>query len=62
MVTICPRCGEDVGIRVGLDDGETLTCTSCDAEYTVQDVRDLIACWGPLLVWLDAHPSKQTGK
>lgn len=57
METICPRCGEDCRINVALDDG-SLTCTGCDAEYTVDDVRAVIAAWGPLLGWLDAHPAR----
>ena len=59
LPTICPRCGEDCLISVALHDGDTLTCTGCDEGYTVDDVRALVASWGPLLAWLDAHPARR---
>jgi hypothetical protein len=56
---ICPRCMVDgATISVDLDDGEALRCHDCDETYSVTEVRELIASWGPLLVWLDLHPSK----
>ena len=58
MNTICPKCLEDATQRIDLGDGDTVTCTGCDEEYSVDAVRKLIASWGPLLGWLDAHPSK----
>lgn len=59
MTTICPRCGEDVCIRLDLHDGDQLTCTGCESEYTVSQVREMVEAWGPLLAWLDAHPARQ---
>lgn len=36
-------------------------CPRCSEEYTVSEVRKLIASWGPILAWLDTHPSKKEG-
>ena len=58
MKTICPQCMENAVITVDLDTGSDLLCTDCDAEYKLDDVRVMIASWGPLLVWLDAHPAR----
>ena len=58
MKTICPKCLNDETIRVNLDDGETLTCTGCDEEFTADDLRELVASWLPLLAWLDSHPAR----
>ena len=58
MKTICPKCMDDVCISVNLDDGDTLTCSSCDEEYTVAAIDELIESWKPLLAWLKAHPAR----
>lgn len=58
MTTICPKCMEDVCIRVNVHDGDTLTCDNCDEEYTVAAIDELIESWKPLLAWLKAHPAR----
>lgn len=58
METICPKCLEVCTILLDLADGDTCTCMNCDEEYTVADVRGLVAAWGPLLKWIDAHPAR----
>lgn len=59
MEAICPRCGEDTAITIDLTDGDTCHCPECDSEFTADGVRALIAAWGPLLDWIDAHPSRK---
>ena len=61
MTTICPKCLGHATIRIDLDDGETCTCSECEEEFAVSDVRALVASWGPLLAWLDSHPAKKAG-
>ena len=58
MNTICPNCLEVATQRIDLDDGDTVTCTGCEEEYSVDQVRRLIESWGPLLGWLDSHPAR----
>jgi hypothetical protein len=57
---ICPKCLNEETVRLNLDDGDTLTCTGCDEEYTVGDVAALVASWAPLLKWLQSHPARQS--
>lgn len=54
----CLRCGEPAKVSVDVTDGETFYCFSCDTEFTVAVVRELIASWQQILAWLDAHPAK----
>ena len=54
----CLRCGERGSVRVRVDDGDTITCSACDEEFTAADVRAVVDSWGPLLGWLDAHPAR----
>jgi hypothetical protein len=59
MTLHCIMCGEDVTIRVDLDDGHALTCTGCDSEYTTDDVERVIGEWREILPWLKSHPSRK---
>ena len=56
----CPRCGEDGGvISIDLNDltaGEACQCRECDVYFSLDDVRDIIAKWAPILTWIDAAP------
>lgn len=59
MKPICPKCLDpEAAVSVDLGDGESLCCAGCDQPYTVAEVREMIASWGPILVWLDAHPAR----
>jgi hypothetical protein len=58
MTLPCIKCGEEAAIRVDVQDGDTLTCCGCDAEYTVEDVEQVIAEWREILPWLKAHPRR----
>mgnify|MGYP000966219394 CR=1 FL=1 len=54
----CPKCGEpDAALLFSLADGETITCQDGGCEFTVDDVRDLLARWAPVLAWLGALPA-----
>jgi hypothetical protein len=60
MNAVCIRCGSaDGGLTVDLDDGDTLRCLGCEAEYSVGDVVEVIESWGRLLPWLLAHPARK---
>jgi hypothetical protein len=53
----CPCCGEpSANIAVNLwllgDDG-AFTCTECEGEFSVADVRGFIAKWTRLIGWLE---------
>ncbi|MBV8094432.1 MAG: hypothetical protein JO110_14645 [Acetobacteraceae bacterium] len=54
----CPLCGEaDADIYLSLADGDTCRCGSCDNEFTLTDVRNLMAKWQKVLTWMDTMPS-----
>lgn len=52
----CLRCGDTGCVRVSLDDVSRFTCSSCDADYSTDDVRDILASWNKVLTWLDSAP------
>ena len=52
----CLKCGETGSVRVALDDVSVFTCSSCDTEFTADEVRDAMASWSKLLRWLDTAP------
>ncbi len=49
----CLHCGEEETVRLHVHDLNTFTCSSCDAEFTADDVRDEMGRWAKLLAWLD---------
>jgi hypothetical protein len=51
----CIRCGSEE-VCIDLDDVTRLMCGDCDEVFTPDDVRDLIARWGPALAWLESAP------
>jgi hypothetical protein len=56
---VCPKCCEAATVRVDVLGGEACQCDGCGEEYRIADVRAVVASWGPLLAWLDAHPAKK---
>lgn len=52
----CPRCLATGMVRLDLSDLDTCACTECDEEFTLADVRGLIAAWAPVLAWIDSAP------
>ena len=55
----CIRCGEDAVIRLDLNDGDTMSCSECEKEFTVSDVEEVLACWGAILPWIKSHPARK---
>lgn len=53
----CPDCGEKGTLRVDLNDTSSLSCWSCETEFTTEYVRDLLATWTNVLAWLESAPS-----
>jgi hypothetical protein len=55
----CPLCGNaDATLRLYLDDCETVTCSECEEEFSLDVVRELVAAWTKVLAWVDAAPAK----
>jgi uncharacterized protein (DUF983 family) len=55
--TTCPHCGEAGTLTLNVADVHALTCQSCDAETTADELRAIIAGYGRLLAWLDTAPA-----
>lgn len=58
----CPCCGEaKAPFSVNLDSLDdpdcAFTCRSCDAEFGVPFVRDLVARWSAVCDWIDRAPA-----
>jgi hypothetical protein len=58
---LCLRCAEEETVRVDVHALHTFTCTSCDAEFSADDVRAEMARWEKLLAWLDTAPAFKGG-
>lgn len=52
----CVKCSEKE-ISLDLDDCQTFRCRSCEEEYTVDDVREIIAEYSKVLAWIDTAPT-----
>jgi hypothetical protein len=56
----CPKCGEaEVSIALIITDltaDDACKCCECDAEFSLDDVRQFIARWGRVLAWIDQAP------
>lgn len=52
----CPKCLEDATISLNLADMDTCKCDSCEEEFTLDNIRDIMKKWAPVLKWLDAAP------
>lgn len=59
MELTCPKCLSNEVIRLDLTDGDTLTCSGCDEEYSLADVEAVVASWSKMLPWLRCHPARQ---
>ena len=59
----CPRCGEaSANIALNLwsledPDGENFSCTECDADLSLTDIRNLVGKWSRLLSWIETVPT-----
>lgn len=56
----CLKCGEEGTSLLNLSDGDTITCSECDAEFTVVDIKDIVGTWAKLLPWIESHPARQS--
>lgn len=56
----CPRCGEQsacISLNLfSLEDGEGAHCHECDTTWDIDEVREIMRRWAPILKWLDAMP------
>ena len=55
----CPKCGEEAVVTLRLDsfeEDDACKCASCEVEFPLADVRDLIAKWSRVLTWLESAP------
>ena len=53
----CPLCGSADDVQsLDLDDLSTFRCGGCDEQYSLDDVRQLVASWQRVLTWIDAAP------
>lgn len=53
----CPKCGEVDGVSLNLAELDTCHCTSCDEEFSLALIRDLVAAWAPVLAWVAMAPA-----
>ncbi len=53
----CLECGERDAVRVNLED-MGFCCSSCDHEFSVADVREMMASWARVLDWVEMAPAK----
>jgi hypothetical protein len=57
MNAICLKCLDpDAVLKLDLADGNTISCESCNEEFSVIDVRRVLDGWAKLLPWLEANP------
>lgn len=50
----CPLCGSiNSIISLQLDDCETLSCSECEEEFTVTDIRVKVMSWAKFITWID---------
>lgn len=52
----CLECG-DKSIRVYLDDvAGVFQCGDCEAEFSAREIRERIASWEAVLIWVESAP------
>lgn len=54
----CLKCGETDTVKVSLDTMGFL-CTSCDGEWTADDVRAVMDAWTKVLAWVELAPESK---
>lgn len=52
----CIHCGERGTVSVDLGDLENFSCSSCEGNWTAEDVRKNMAEWAVVLEWVSASP------
>lgn len=54
----CPKCMEaTASIYLSLSDLNTCRCHDCEEEFTVTDMRGMVAEWQRFIAWLDGAGS-----
>ena len=50
----CIKCGSNENvIKLDLDDGDTLTCTGCEEDYSIEEVREHCTAWQHAIARID---------
>jgi transcription elongation factor Elf1 len=55
----CIHCGEEAVVSIDLNDftgEEALRCNECEATYSLESVKGVMAKWAPVLAWLETAP------
>lgn len=52
----CIRCEETESVCLDLNDVTTFRCSSCDAEWSAEDVQKLMDTWAKVLAWVETAP------
>lgn len=56
----CPLCGgNDSAQSLDLDDLHNVHCGECGEEYTLDDVREMMAAWQRVLDWVALAPARK---
>ncbi len=55
----CPLCGDaEARVLLDLSDLDTCSCTSCDADFSLDELAGRMKQWSALLAWRNAAPTK----
>lgn len=56
----CLNCGAEDTVRINLDCLDEVHCSECEVDQSVDYIRDQLAAWQSVLVWIAlAPPAKQ---
>lgn len=59
----CPACMDsDATVTVDLRTGQNFVCSDCNAEFTLENIQDVIQSWSKILPWLNSHPAVKSAK
>jgi hypothetical protein len=59
----CPRCAEpsaNISLQMWTledQDGENFVCAECNETFSLNTIRELVRCWGPMVAWLEQIPT-----
>lgn len=52
----CIKCGEENVVRIDLENLGQFTCTSCEAEFDLEEVEALLTQWGRIVQFIRSAP------
>jgi hypothetical protein len=52
----CISCGETDCVALCLADVTAFTCTSCDAEFSADEVHEHLMAWHRVMAWIGQAP------